>query len=72
MLPTPSRQYVASVKIRRENNRKRKNQINEIVEENEQFRRAMDKHDDEFIELEFKIKDLENTENKRIGRAKYR
>lgn len=62
--PTPSRQYLAGIRIRKHNQKEKKHKMNEIVDENEMLRAAMDRHDDEIIELDFKIKDLEYREEK--------
>ena len=38
--------------------------MKQVEEENESLRKAQDKHDDEIIELEFRIKDFEHREEK--------
>ena len=39
--------------------------MKQVEEENESLRKAQDKHDDELIELEFKIRDFEQREEKK-------
>ena len=39
--------------------------MNQIEEENESLRKAQDKHEDEIIELEFKVKDFEHREEEK-------
>ena len=61
-VPTPSRQYILGVQLRGKNKKENIDKMNQIEEENESLRKTQDKHDDEIIELEFKVKDYEHIE----------
>ena len=46
--------------------KKIRKKMKQVEEENESLIEGQDKHDDELIELKFKIKDFEQREEKRI------
>ena len=55
-VPTPSRQYILGLQQRKQNKKEHIDKMKQVEEENESLRKAQDKHDDEIIELLFRIK----------------
>ena len=53
------------VQLRGKNKKEKIDKMKQIEEENESLRKAQDKHEDEIIELEFKVKDFEHREEEK-------
>jgi hypothetical protein len=61
---TPSRQYITGLKNRKKNDMKQKRSLQDLIDENDDLKKAQEKHDDILAELDFKIMELEASEER--------
>ena len=58
-VPSISRQSIVGLKRRKKLVKEKNAQIQQVMKENDELKEAQNKHDDDIIELQFKVKELE-------------